>query len=396
MIIYTKRKSVEARMGGRLELNINDMCYLDDFSQLFEHLVGCSKSEHNLYKNTCPHFNLNEMNYETDGLNLKHNILSSTGIILDIDENLTIKEASLIFNKYNNILYTSHSHSAQHHKFRIILELEQPLYNLEELECFNALFKERYKKLFENNEIDNSTLALNRGFCEPGPNSHFIYNKNKSTISLNSLCQELFNVDYESYKNNIRKTKKREERLLKIKIKNAPINFKNTISYYLKTISDDMKLCKKLVKLKKYYMDTFNFKEEVIHKIFKKYNIDLPYEKKYDKQKIITVKHIEEEFENIVKIYIKNDWIHLDQQNNYKPISTLLSKPQWKNINIVEKIQIIKNNGIEINSKYTNILKNNLSIYTKTNKTKYTSNKTFTDKAEAEIWNKTALDITKL
>lgn len=57
----------------------------------------------------------------------KSNVVAINGIVLDIDNNFTIKEAMALLRDIEFVLYTTFRHTAEQHKFRIVIPFSQPL-----------------------------------------------------------------------------------------------------------------------------------------------------------------------------------------------------------------------------------------------------------------------------
>ena len=57
----------------------------------------------------------------------KNNVLSITGVVLDIDEEKTIEEAMAILEGIEYVLYTTFRHTPEKHKFRIAIPFSTPL-----------------------------------------------------------------------------------------------------------------------------------------------------------------------------------------------------------------------------------------------------------------------------
>jgi len=57
----------------------------------------------------------------------KNNVLSITGIVLDIDELKTIEETKELLNGLEYVLYTTFRHTNGKHKFRVVIPFSRPL-----------------------------------------------------------------------------------------------------------------------------------------------------------------------------------------------------------------------------------------------------------------------------
>lgn len=57
----------------------------------------------------------------------KGNIISITGIVLDVDEAMTIESAMTMLQPIEYVLYTTFRHTPERHKFRIVIPFAQPL-----------------------------------------------------------------------------------------------------------------------------------------------------------------------------------------------------------------------------------------------------------------------------
>jgi hypothetical protein len=57
----------------------------------------------------------------------KANVVAVNGIILDVDEKMTIQEAQDLYKDIEHVLYTTFRHSPEKHKFRIVIPFSQPL-----------------------------------------------------------------------------------------------------------------------------------------------------------------------------------------------------------------------------------------------------------------------------
>lgn len=57
----------------------------------------------------------------------KSNVKAINGIVLDVDDHMTIEAAQLMFKELEYVLYTTFRHTPERHKFRIIIPFSQPL-----------------------------------------------------------------------------------------------------------------------------------------------------------------------------------------------------------------------------------------------------------------------------
>lgn len=79
-------------------------------------------------KNDAPYMFPFEMNYDNGRSYTKQeNAVSYTMLVFDSDSGYTISEFKERFKDYSYVLYTSFSHKAEHHKFRAMLPIEEPV-----------------------------------------------------------------------------------------------------------------------------------------------------------------------------------------------------------------------------------------------------------------------------
>lgn len=57
----------------------------------------------------------------------KGNVIAINGIVLDVDEKMTIEQAKNLFKDIEYVLYTTFRHTKEKHKFRIVIPFSQPL-----------------------------------------------------------------------------------------------------------------------------------------------------------------------------------------------------------------------------------------------------------------------------
>jgi hypothetical protein len=57
----------------------------------------------------------------------KNNVLALNGIVLDVDEKMTIQQAQDLYKDIEYVLYTTFRHTPERHKFRIVIPFSQPL-----------------------------------------------------------------------------------------------------------------------------------------------------------------------------------------------------------------------------------------------------------------------------
>lgn len=57
----------------------------------------------------------------------KGNVVAINGIVLDVDEKMTIDQAQDMFREIEYVLYTTFRHTPERHKFRIVIPFSQPL-----------------------------------------------------------------------------------------------------------------------------------------------------------------------------------------------------------------------------------------------------------------------------
>ena len=57
----------------------------------------------------------------------KGNVVAINGIVLDVDEKMSIDEAQQMFREIEYVLYTTFRHTPERHKFRIVIPFSQPL-----------------------------------------------------------------------------------------------------------------------------------------------------------------------------------------------------------------------------------------------------------------------------
>jgi hypothetical protein len=55
------------------------------------------------------------------------NVVAVSGIVLDIDDHMTIPQAQELYQDIEYVLYTTFSHTSQRHKFRMVIPFSQPL-----------------------------------------------------------------------------------------------------------------------------------------------------------------------------------------------------------------------------------------------------------------------------
>ena len=116
-------------------------------------------------------FNLTKFRTKTSRDNFQY----ITGLILDIDDNLSIEEAKEEFKDYKYIIYTTHNHTNEKNKYRLILDFDTYEMNLTEYEQFIKGF-ETFRIY---NKIDKASFSVSQRFVCPSINSLYYYNEGK-------------------------------------------------------------------------------------------------------------------------------------------------------------------------------------------------------------------------
>jgi hypothetical protein len=99
----------------------------------------------------------------------KNNVISLTGIVLDVDENMTLEEAMATFQSIEYVLYTTFRHTFNRHKFRIVIPFSQPLL-AQDIAGRQASIIERYPL------VDHASFTLSQSFYfHSGSNDPIVY-----------------------------------------------------------------------------------------------------------------------------------------------------------------------------------------------------------------------------
>jgi hypothetical protein len=97
----------------------------------------------------------------SDDRAITENVISVSGLMLDIDGECTIEEMEKLFGKYRYCWYTSSSHTEEVHKFRFILPFVKAMSRDEYVG-----FKKGIQSVLEG-KVDASSVAVSRRFYAP-------------------------------------------------------------------------------------------------------------------------------------------------------------------------------------------------------------------------------------
>jgi hypothetical protein len=148
----------------------------------------------------------------------KGNVVSITGIVLDVDEAMTIEQAIDMLSPIEFVLYTTFRHTAEQHKFRIIIPFKRPL-----LAADIAGRQASISETFPG--VDNASFTVSQSFYfHSGNKDRFTYH-NKGVIvdpydnfkyqepkifsvptATNPISTELTPEQAEAYKQNVIKS----------------------------------------------------------------------------------------------------------------------------------------------------------------------------------------------
>lgn len=143
-----------------------DLTKLDSIVQLGELLTDLEKDDTlrispSFLKETETHF-------------IIENLKGVSGLILDIDDGMTLENAIRVFTKLGleALFYTTHSHTEEENRFRIVCPFNKPISYLQ-YKVFTKGFKA--SKLFKLLEIDVTSLDSGKVFILPPKNSKITY-----------------------------------------------------------------------------------------------------------------------------------------------------------------------------------------------------------------------------
>ena len=97
----------------------------------------------------------------------KNNVIAINGIVLDVDEKMTIEAAQDLYKDIEHVLYTTFRHSPEKHKFRIVIPFSQPL-----LKADIAGRQASITETFPG--VDNCSFTMSQSFYfHSGPNNSY-------------------------------------------------------------------------------------------------------------------------------------------------------------------------------------------------------------------------------
>ena len=134
----------------------------EGIEELIRTLLTYSKWELNVPKSNLPLFSCTSFNFY-----IKKDYANPTSLYaLDFDDKgNNIDDAVEYFKQYNSFMYTTYSHTDDHHKFRVIIELDTEITNNNESHIVFKILEERLKQ--NNLILDKACKDITRRFFLP-------------------------------------------------------------------------------------------------------------------------------------------------------------------------------------------------------------------------------------
>ena len=137
----------------------------ESMEKLSEHLVLSSIWNKEITKDDLPLISMTTFNYNIRAEQANPSMLFA----LDFDDpGNDIERALEVFKPYSFFLYTTSSHTAEHHKFRVMLKLDESIMNNDESHMVYWIIEERLKEY--NLTLDRSCKDISRRFYLPAYN----------------------------------------------------------------------------------------------------------------------------------------------------------------------------------------------------------------------------------
>ena len=94
--------------------------------------------------------------FTPSGVRQKSEVVESDVIVFDVDEGITIEQFETNAEGYEYLLYTTSSHTEEHHKFRVVMPLEAPV---EGVEGYEKVWRAAHKEIFGDDATDESASS---------------------------------------------------------------------------------------------------------------------------------------------------------------------------------------------------------------------------------------------
>lgn len=167
-MIYTviKNTGVKAKYSGLSEKNTS-VETVSDFKKFVEqfpkHQVLSQKSDADIFIGS--QFKSSGIkNEQGEARRCADNVSKIHFLTLDYDSGIKISDVTTKLNKYSYLLYTTFSHKHEHHKFRLIIPLTEPV----TVADFSAR-KLKLKEIFDG--VDSASFSVSQGFYMPSVSS---------------------------------------------------------------------------------------------------------------------------------------------------------------------------------------------------------------------------------
>lgn len=147
----------------------------------FEKLYRCFKK----LKETNKENKANSLNFNPgifiDTRVINANVSDMTFLVLDIDDEMRINDIIKILNGFNMFIYTTHSHSVEKHKYRVIVNIDK---NIKASDYKNFMIG---FTTFYGLTVDKACFNLGRGFIIPPSFSKMGYFKGNKIVTDNFI-----------------------------------------------------------------------------------------------------------------------------------------------------------------------------------------------------------------
>jgi hypothetical protein len=99
----------------------------------------------------------------------KANVIALNGIVLDVDKSMTMNQVMEQLKDVEYVLYTTFRHTAENHRFRVIIPFSQPLLS-QDIPLYQASIKEYFPG------VDNASFSVSQSFYfHSGKNDSIAY-----------------------------------------------------------------------------------------------------------------------------------------------------------------------------------------------------------------------------